>query len=44
MKLTSIIFITLNAINEHLSHASQMHTHAYIQRVQDSEPYSGIQG
>ena len=21
-----------------------MHTHAYIQRVQDSEPYSGIQG
>ena len=43
MKLTSIIFITLNSINKHLSHASQMHIHAYIRRVRDSEPYSGIQ-
>ena len=30
MKSTSIIFITLNSINKHLSHVSQMHTHAYI--------------
>ena len=44
MKLTSIIFITLNSIDQHLSHTSQMHIHAYIQRVCDSEPYSGIQG
>ena len=44
MKLTSITFITLNAINQHLSHASQMHIHAYIQRVYGLEPYSGIQG
>ena len=44
MKSTSIIFITFNSINKHLSHALQMHTHAYIQRVHDSEPYSGIQG
>ena len=43
MKLISIIFITLNSISKHLSHASQMHTHAYIWRVCDSEPYSGIQ-
>ena len=44
MKSTSIIFITLNSIDNHLSHVSQMHTHAYIQRVCDLEPYSGIQG
>ena len=44
MKSTSIIFITLNSINKHLLHALQMHTHAYIQRVHDSELYSGIQG
>ena len=44
MKSTSIIFITFNSINKNLSHALQMHTHAYIWRVQDSEPYSGIQG
>ena len=44
MKSTSIIFITLNSINKHLSHASQMHIHAYTQSVQDLEPYSGIQG
>ena len=44
MKLTSTIFITLNSIDKHLSHASQMHTHAYIWRVRDSELYSGIQG
>ena len=44
MKSTSIIFIILNSINKHLFHASQMHTHAYIWRVRDSEPYSGIQG
>ena len=44
MKLTSIIFITLNSIDKHLSHTSQMHTHAYTWRVQDSELYSGIQG
>ena len=39
MKSTSIILITLNAIDKHLSHASQMHIHAYIQKVYDSEPY-----
>ena len=44
MKLTSIIFITPNSINKHLSHVIQMHIHAYIQRVHDSELYSGIQG
>ena len=44
MKLTSIFFITLNSIDKHLLHALQMHTHAYIQRVHDLEPYSGIQG
>ena len=44
MKSTSIILITLNFINKHLLHASQMHTHTYIWRVHDSEPYSGIQG
>ena len=44
MKSTSIIFITFNSINKHLLHALQMHTHTYIQRVHDSEPYSGIQG
>ena len=44
MKSTSIIFITFNSINKHLSHVSQMHTHTYIQRFRDSEPYSGIQG
>ena len=44
MKSTSITFITLNAIDKHLSHASQMHIHAYIRRVQDLKPYSGIQG
>ena len=43
MKLTSIIFITLNSINKHLSHASQMHIYTYKRRVYDSEPYSGIQ-
>ena len=43
MKLTSIIFITLNSIDKHLLHVSQMHTHAYIQKVRNSEPYSGIQ-
>ena len=43
MKSTSIIFITLNSIDKHLLHTSQMHTHAYTWRVQDSEPYSGIQ-
>ena len=43
MKLTSIIFITFNSINKHLSHISQMHTHAYIWRVHDSELYSDIQ-
>ena len=44
MKSTSIIFITLNSIDKHLLHTSQMHTHAYTWRVHDSEPYSGIQG
>ena len=44
MKSTSIIFIIFNSINKHLSHASQIHIHAYIQRVCDLEPYSGIQG
>ena len=44
MKSTLIIFITFNSIDKHLSHALQMHTHADIQRVHDSEPYSGIQG
>ena len=44
MKLTPIIFITLNSIDKYLSHASQMHIHTYKWRVQDSEPYSGIQG
>ena len=44
MKLTLTIFITSIPINKHLSHASQMHTHAYIWRVCNSEPYSGIQG
>ena len=44
MKSTSTIFITLNTINKHLSHSSQMHTHAYIWRVRYPEPYSGIQG
>ena len=44
MKSTSIIFITCNTINKHLSHSSQMHTHAYIWRVHHLEPYSGIQG
>ena len=44
MKSTSTIFITLNFINKHLSHASQMHIHTYKRRVRDSEPYSGIQG
>ena len=44
MKSTSIIFITLTSINQHLLHASQMHIHSYIQRVYNSEPYSGIQG
>ena len=39
MKSTSIIFITFNAIDKHLSHASQMHIHAYIRRVCDSEPF-----
>ena len=43
MKSTSITFIPLNVIDKHLSHASQMHIHAYIQEVYDSEPYSGIQ-
>ena len=43
MKLTSITFITLNAINKHLSHASQMHIHAYKWRVCNLELYSGIQ-
>ena len=36
--------INLNSINKHLLHASQMHIHAYIRSVWDSEPYSGIQG
>ena len=44
MKSTSITFITPNSIDQHFLHASQMHIHAYIQRVHDSEPYSGIQG
>ena len=44
MKWTFTIFITLNSINKHLSHASQMHIHTYIWRVCDSELYSGIQG
>ena len=44
MKSTPIIFITLNSINKYLLHASQMHIHTYKWRVQDSEPYSGIQG
>ena len=44
MKSTSIIFITFNSITKHLLHALQMHTHTYIQRVHNSEPYSGIQG
>ena len=44
MKSPSIIFITSNSIDKHLSHASQMHTHTYIQRVHNSELYSGIQG
>ena len=44
MKSTSTIFITLNTINKHLSHSSQMHTHTYIRRVHHLEPYSGIQG
>ena len=44
MKSTPIIFITLNSIDKYLSHASQMHIHTHKWRVQDSEPYSGIQG
>ena len=44
MESTSIIFIIFNSINKHLSHALQMHTHAYIRRVHNLEPYSGIQG
>ena len=44
MKSTPIIFITLNSINKYLSHALQMHIHTYKWRVQDLEPYSGIQG
>ena len=44
MKLISTIFITPNSIDKHLFHASQMHILTYIQRVYDSEPYSGIQG
>ena len=44
MKSTSIIFITFNSINKHLSHALQMHIHTYKRRVHDSELYSGIQG
>ena len=44
MKSTSITFITFNSINKHLSHVSQMHIHAYIQKVHDLEPYSGKQG
>ena len=44
MKLTSTIVITLKSIDKHLLHDSQMHTHAYIQRVHNLEPYSGIQG
>ena len=44
MKSTPIIFIIFNSINKHLSHTSQMHTHAYTWRVHDLKPYSGIQG
>ena len=44
MNSTSTIFITLNSIDKHLSHASQMHIHTYKRRVYDSEPYQGIQG
>ena len=44
MKSTSIIFITLNSIDKHLSHASQMHIHTYTSSFYDSELYSGIQG
>ena len=44
MKSTSIIFITLNSIDKHFLHVSQMHTHVYIWRVCNSKPYSGIQG
>ena len=44
MKSSPIIFITFNSINKYLSHASQMHIHTYKWRVQDLEPYSGIQG
>ena len=44
MKSTSIIFIALNSIDKYLLHASQMHIHAYIWRVCNSEPYLGIQG
>ena len=44
MKLTSTIFVTSISINKHFLHASQMHTHTYIWRVRNSEPYSGIQG
>ena len=44
MKSIPLTFITPNAIDRHLSHAYQMHICAYIQRVYDLEPYSGIQG
>ena len=44
MKSIPITFITPNSIDKYLLHASQMHIHAYIWRVHDSEPYSSIQG
>ena len=44
MKLTPIIFITLNSIDKYLSHAAQMHIHTYKWRVHNLESYSGIQG
>ena len=44
MKSAPISFISLNTIDQHHSHAIQMHIHAYTQCVCDSEPYSGIQG
>ena len=43
MKLAPISFISLNTIDQHHSHAIQMHIHAYTWTVRNSEPYSGIQ-
>ena len=43
MKLAPISFISLKTINQHHSHAIQMHIHTYTWSVRDLEPYSGIQ-